>query len=94
MLKVSCRITAFFNPITASSKDITKKYINLKLASSSNGNVFTWVSGKRPVPLSVLPVPSTFLRPQASSSWCFNPGSVRTSSGSKSPVIGKETWNY
>jgi len=73
---------------------IFQKHINLKLASSSNGNVFTWVSGKRPMPLSVLPVPSTFLRPQASSSWCFNPGSVRTSSGSKSPAIGKETWNY
>jgi hypothetical protein len=88
-------IQIFLNLITACFKDINREHIPLKLtAYSSGGNVFTCFLGKRPVPWSTLPLLSPFPKPQLCSSWCFNPGSVRTSSGSKSPAAQKETASY
>lgn len=88
-------IQIFLNLITACFKDINRENIPLKLtAYSSGGIVFTCVLGKRPVPWSTLPLLSPFPKPQLCSSWRFNPGSVRTSSGSKSPADQKEIRSY
>jgi hypothetical protein len=88
-------IQIFLNFIISCFKDFNKEHIHLKRTSaSSNGKVFTCVSGKRPVPSSALPLLSPFPKPQLCSSWRFNPGSVRTSSGSKSPAAWEEIWSY
>lgn len=71
--------------------NINREHIHLKLtAFSSGGIVFTCFLGKWLEPWSSLLLLSAFPKPQPCSSWRFNPGSVRTSSGSKSPATQTE----